>query len=132
MLAEGAGAAALAATLEGKFDIVDGETVVPLVCGGNIDPNVLTTVLMRGLIQSGRYLRIRTILKDRPGTLRELTTVIAESRANVYGIQHDRTARDIGMSSAEVEIDLETRGHDHVDQLIDALEEHGYPVEVLV
>jgi threonine dehydratase len=132
MLAEGAGAAALAATLEEKFDIVDGETVVPLVCGGNIDPNVLTTVLMRGLIQSGRYLRIRTILKDRPGTLRELTTVIAESRANVYGIQHDRTARDIGMSSAEVEIDLETRGHDHVDQLIDALEEHGYPVEVLV
>ena len=132
MLAEGAGAAALAATLEGAFDVREGECVVPLICGGNIDPNVLTTVLMRGLIRSGRYLRIRTVLKDRPGTLLELTDVIASNRANIYAIQHDRTARDIGMGSAEVELDLETRGHDHVDALIEALEARGYPVEVLV
>jgi threonine dehydratase len=131
-LAEGAGAAPLAAVIESKFEVAEGETVVPVISGGNIDPNVLTTVLMRGLIQSGRYLRIRTVLKDRPGTLQELTSVIAENRANIYGIQHDRTARDIGMSSAEVELDLETRGHDHVDRLIDALEDSGYPVEVLV
>ncbi|MFC5971289.1 threonine ammonia-lyase [Halomarina salina] len=132
LLAEGAGAAGLAATLEGKFATTEGEVVVPLICGGNIDPNVLTTVLMSGLIESGRYLRIRTVLKDQPGTLTELSRVIADQRANIYGIQHDRTARDIGMGSAEVEIDLETRGHDHVDRLVDALEEHGYPVEILV
>jgi threonine dehydratase len=132
LLAEGAGAAALAATLEGKFDVAPGEVVVPLLCGGNIDPNVLTTVLMSGLIESGRYLRIRTVLKDQPGTLNELTRIVADQRANIYGIQHDRTARDIGMGSAEVELDLETRGHDHVDALVDALEDRGYPVEVLV
>ena len=132
LLAEGAGAASLAATLEGKFETTEGEVVVPLLCGGNIDPNVLTTVLMSGLIESGRYLRIRTVLKDQPGTLTELSRVIADQRANIYGIQHDRTARDIGMGSAEVEIDLETRGHDHVDRLVDALEERGYPVEILV
>jgi threonine dehydratase len=132
LLAEGAGAASLAATLEGKFAVDPGEVVVPLLCGGNIDPNVLTTVLMSGLIESGRYLRIRTVLKDQPGTLTELTHVIADQRANIYGIQHDRTARDIGMGSAEVEIDLETRGHDHVDRLVEALEASGYPVEILV
>jgi len=132
LLAEGAGATALAATLEGKFDVAEDEVVVPLLCGGNIDPNVLTTVLMSGLIESGRYLRLRTVLKDQPGTLTELTRVIADQRANIYGIQHDRTARDIGMGSAEVEIDLETRGHEHVARLVDALEERGYPVEILV
>jgi threonine dehydratase len=87
---------------------------------------------MSGLIESGRYLRLRTVLKDRPGTLTELTRIVADQRANIYGIQHDRTARDIGMGSAEVELDLETRGHDHVDRLVDALEAHGYPVEILV
>ncbi|MFD1513088.1 threonine ammonia-lyase [Halomarina rubra] len=132
LLAEGAGAAALAATLEGKFETTEGEVVVPLVCGGNIDPNVLTTVLMSGLIESGRYLRLRTVLKDQPGTLTELTRIVADQRANIYGIQHDRTARDIGMGSAEVEIDLETRGHEHVARLVDALEDRGYPVEILV
>jgi len=131
VLAEGAGAAGVAALLAGEFEVADGERVVALVCGGNVDPNVLTTVLMRGLVRSGRYLRIRTVLKDRPGALRDLAALIAERRANVYAIQHDRTARDVGMSSAEVEIDLETRGHDHVAEVVDALEERGYPVEVL-
>ncbi|MFC6837018.1 threonine ammonia-lyase [Halomarina ordinaria] len=132
VLAEGAGAAALAAVIEGTFDYDEGEVIVPLVCGGNIDSNTLTTVLMRGLIERGRYLRLKTVLTDEPGALRRLATVIAEERANIYAIQHDRTARDVGMSSAEVELDLETRGHDHVEHLIDVLESKGYPVEVLL
>ena len=132
VLAEGAGVAGLAALLEGRFDVEDGETVVPLICGGNIDPNVLTTVLMRGLVQSGRYLRIQTVLQDRPGALQELTAVLAAHRANIFAIRHERTSRDVAMNSAEVEIDLETRGHDHVAEIIDVLEQRGYPVEVLV
>lgn len=125
VLAEGAGATALAAVLGRAFEFESNETIVPVLSGGNIDPNVLTTVLMRGLVQSGRYVRLKTILKDRPGALMELSEIIAENRANVYAIKHDRTARDIGMSSAEVELDLETRGHDHVEQLIVSLEERG-------
>jgi len=131
VLAEGAGAAGVAALLAGAIEVDEDERVVPLVCGGNVDPNVLTTVLMRGLVRSGRYLRIRTVLKDRPGALRDLAAVIAELRANIYAIQHDRTARDVGMSSAEVELDLETRGHDHVAEVVSGLEERGYPVEML-
>lgn len=132
VVAEGAGATALAAVLGNAFEYEAGETIVPLLSGGNIDPNVLTTVLMRGLVQSGRYIKLRTVLKDKPGALMDLSKIVAENRANIYGIQHDRTARDIGMGSAEVELDLETRGHEHVEQLIASLEAHGYPVDVLV
>jgi threonine dehydratase len=132
VVAEGAGAVALAAVLEQKFDYESGETIIPLLCGGNIDPNVLTTVLMRGLVQRGRYVKLRTVLKDRPGALTDLSRIIAENRANIYAIQHDRTARDIGMGSAEVELDIETRGNEHVEQLTESLEEQGYPVDILV
>jgi threonine dehydratase len=130
-LVEGAGAVALAALLSGAFDYEPDETIVPALCGGNIDMNTLTTVVVRGLAQTGRYLRLRTVLKDRPGALEELTDVLAAHRANIYAIRHDRTSRDVAMNDAEVELDLETRGPDHVDELVAALEERGYAVEVL-
>ncbi|MFD1586096.1 threonine ammonia-lyase [Halorientalis brevis] len=131
-LVEGAGAVPLAAILEEKFEYDDGETIVPVLSGGNIDLNVLTTVILRGLIETGRYLRLRTVLKDRPGALEDLTQVISESRANIYAIRHDRTSRNVAMNDAEVELDLETRGHEHVAELLDAMEAHGYETEVLV
>jgi threonine dehydratase len=131
-LAEGAGAAGLAALMAGAFDYAEGETVVPLLCGGNIDMNALTTVILRGLVQTGRYLRLRTTLVDRPGALEELTNVIASHRANIYAIQHDRTSRNVAMNDAQVELDLETRGPDHVEELTAALEDAGYEVEILL
>ncbi|MDS0282433.1 threonine ammonia-lyase [Haloarcula onubensis] len=131
-LAEGAGAVALAAVIEEKFDYDDGEVVVPALCGGNIDLNTLTNVIVRGLVETGRYLRIRTVLKDRPGALEELVGVLSDQQVNIYAIEHDRTNRDVAMNDAEVELDLETRGPDHVDDLLAALREHGFPVEVLV
>ncbi|MFC6863432.1 threonine ammonia-lyase [Halomicroarcula sp. GCM10025817] len=131
-LAEGAGAVALAAVLEETFDYDDGETVVPALCGGNIDLNMLTNVVMRGLVETGRYLKLRTVLKDRPGALEELVEIISAQRANIYAIEHDRTSRDVAMNDAEVELDLETRGPEHVETLLSALREHGYEVDVLV
>ncbi|WP_327050532.1 threonine ammonia-lyase [Halomicrococcus gelatinilyticus] len=131
-LVEGAGAVGLAATLGGKFDYDDDEVIVPVLSGGNIDMNTLTTVIMRGLVQTGRYVKLRTVLMDRPGALRELLDVIADAQANIYAIQHDRTSRDIGMNDTEVELDLETRGPDHVDELLAALRDSGFDVEVLV
>ncbi|MFB6157323.1 MAG: threonine ammonia-lyase [Haloferacaceae archaeon] len=130
-LVEGAGAVALAALLEGKFDYGEGEVIVPALCGGNIDLNVLTTVVVRGLIATGRYLKIETVLKDRPGALVDLSTVIAEQEANIYAFHHDRTSRDVAMRDARVELELETRGPEHVEQLLDALETNGYEVDVL-
>jgi threonine dehydratase len=130
-LVEGAGAVPLAALLEGAFDYGADETIVPVCSGGNIDMNMLTTVIVRGLAATGRYLRIRTVLEDRPGTLEEFVSILAAHGANIYAIQHDRTSRDVAMDDAEVELDLETRGPDHVDALVDALEGAGYPITVL-
>jgi len=130
-LVEGAGAAPMAALLFEAFDYGAGETIVPALCGGNIDINQLTTVLVRGLVETGRYLKIRTVLRDRPGALEELVEIIAAERANIYAVQHDRTSRDVAMNEADIEIDIETRGHDHIDQLLDTLERAGYQVEVL-
>ena len=131
-LVEGAGAVPVAAVLSERFEYDPGETIVPALCGGNIDMNVLTTIIMRGLVQQGRYLKIRTVLKDRPGALQALIDILADQQANIYAIRHDRTSREIGVSDAEVELDLETRGDDHVDELLGTLRSHGYEVDVLV
>ncbi|PSQ36825.1 threonine ammonia-lyase [Halobacteriales archaeon QS_9_70_65] len=131
-LVEGAGAVSLAAVLAERFDYDDDETVVAALCGGNIDLNVLTNVVRRGLVECGRFLRIRTVLKDRPGALQELVDLLADTRTNVYAVEHDRASKDIAVNAAEVELDLETRGHEHVAELLDALEAAGYEVEVLV
>ncbi len=131
-LVEPAAAVSLAAILEDRFDYATDETIVPVLSGGNIDLNTLTTILIRGLIATGRYLRIRSVLEDRPGALEEMLEIVSERGANIYAISHDRTSREIGMDDAEVELDLETRGHDHVEALLDALRAAEYEVEILV
>jgi len=131
-LVEGAGAIALAAVVEEAFAYEESEVIVPALCGGNIDLNVLRNVITRGLVEDGRYLKIRTTLKDRPGALEGLIEIIAGARANIYGIKHERTSLDTSVGATDVEIDLETRGHEHVAQLIAELEAEGYEVDVLV
>ena len=130
-LVEGAGAVPLAALLADEFEYQDGETIVPVLCGGNVDMNTLTTVIMRGLIETGRYVRIRTVLPDRPGALDSLVRVLSEHEANIYALRHDRTSRDVSMDDAEIDIDLETRGHGHIGRVIAGLEDAGYDIEVL-
>jgi threonine dehydratase len=130
-LVEGAGAVPLAAVLERRFEYDEGETIVPALCGGNIDLNVLTTVITRGLVERGRFLRIKTVLKDRPGALQELVELLTEYRTNIHAIEHDRASKDIAMNAAEVELDLETRGNEHVAELLGELRERGYEVEVV-
>jgi len=130
-LAEGAGAISLAALLSGAIEYEEGEVIVPALCGGNIDLNMLTTVVMRGLVATGRYLRFRTILKDQPGALVELGQIIADLRANITAFHHDRTSRDVAMNDARVELEVETRGPDHVDELLSSLRDQGYEVEIV-
>ncbi|WP_323172101.1 threonine ammonia-lyase [Natrialba sp. PRR66] len=130
-LVEGAGAVPLAALLFEKFDYDEGETVVPVLSGGNIDLNTLTNVIVRGLVETGRYLKIRTVLKDQPGALEQLLEIFTEYQVNIYAIHHDRTSREVEMSDTEVEIELEMRGPDHVDAFLEALREEGYPVDTL-
>jgi len=130
-LVEGAGAVPLAALLEERFDYRDDEVIVPALCGGNIDMNVLTTVILRGLVQLGRYLKIKTVLKDQPGALQGLIEIIADHQANIYSIHHERASRKIGMSDTEVEIELETHGPQHAAELLAELRDNGYVVDVL-
>ncbi|WP_290818402.1 threonine ammonia-lyase [Halovivax sp.] len=131
-MVEGAGAVPLAATIFEEFAYDDGEVIVPLLSGGNVDMNTLTTVVVRGLVEMGRYLKVRTVLKDRPGSLEDLLAIVSAHRANIYSIHHDRTSRDIEMSDTEVELELEMRGHDHIEAFLEDLRGEGYEVEVLV
>lgn len=127
---EGAGAVPVAAALERDIGI-EGETVAPILCGGNIDSNVLSQTINRGLINTGRYVKFETVLKDKPGALVEVATLIAEHDANIYAIHHDRMAKDVTLNAAEVEFELETRGREHSNRVIRALERAGYDIDVL-
>ncbi|GAA0723711.1 threonine dehydratase [Halorubrum trapanicum] len=130
-LVEGAGAVALAAVLSEAFEYDDGETVVAALCGGNIDLNRLGTVIRRGLVQMGRYLKITIDLKDRPGELERVSSIVARTGANVYAVHHDRTSRDVAVNAAELELELETDDAEHAADIVDALEAEGYEVEIL-
>ncbi|MFB6086461.1 MAG: threonine ammonia-lyase [Halodesulfurarchaeum sp.] len=129
-LVEGAGAVPLAALLEEKFDYAEGETIVPVLSGGNIDLNLLTTVLSRGLVDRGRFVKIRSVMKDRPGALRDFLNIVADSGANIYEINHDRARQSFAIDATEIEFDIETRGHDHVEAILEELRAAGFQVEV--
>lgn len=130
-LVEGAGAVALAAVLSEAFEYDDDETIVAALCGGNIDLNRLGTVVRRGLVQMGRYLKITIDLKDRPGELERVSSIVARTGANVYAVHHDRTSRDVAVNAAELELELETDDAEHAADIVDALEADGYEVEIL-
>ena len=127
LLVEGAGAAPVAALLNGK---VPGDgTVVLLLSGGNIDPTLLISVMRHGLTLSGRYLVIRTRLADRPGELIKLLSLVAAERGNVISIEHHREGMDMPVTESEVELTLTMRDQDHCRDLLEVLAERGYPVE---
>ncbi|WP_418282905.1 threonine ammonia-lyase [Halorubrum sp. DTA98] len=130
-LVEGAGAVPLAAVLSDAFEYEDDETIVAALCGGNIDLNRLTTIVRRGLMQMGRYLKVTIDLKDRPGELERVSSIVARAGANVYAVHHDRTSRDVAVNAAELELELETDDADHAADIIEELESHGYEVETL-
>jgi threonine dehydratase len=124
---EGAGAAALAATLAGK---VEGDgPVCALLSGGNIDPTLLIAVMRRGLTAAGRYLVLRTRLPDRPGELAQLLQLLGNERVNVMSVEHHREGMEIGVRETEVELTVLTRNPAHCDQLVETMTRWGYVVE---
>ncbi|AOW81045.1 threonine dehydratase [Halodesulfurarchaeum formicicum] len=129
-LVEGAGAVPIAALLGEKFDIEDDETIVTVLSGGNIDLNLLTTVLERGLVDRGRFVKLRTVMKDRPGALRDFLNIVTNAQANIYEINHDRARQSFAIDATEIEMDLETRGHEHVEEILSKLRDAGFQVEV--
>jgi threonine dehydratase len=103
---------------------------VVVLSGGNIDVNILSIIIERGLAKTGRYVRLRTIVTDRPGSLLKLLTAVAGARANVISVTHDRIKQDIPLKQAEVELALETRNQEHIDQVITSLKKAGFMPEI--
>jgi threonine dehydratase len=126
-VAEGAGAAPLAALLHHRLP-VDGKKVAVLVCGGNIDVNVISRIIDRGLVKSGRMVRMNVRISDAMGSLARFTQVLAGLHANIVQIHHDRTFAETGLSETVVEVVLETKGFDHIDDVRVALQAASYHV----
>jgi threonine dehydratase len=125
-LAEGAGATALAALLQRRTSLPDNTRTAVLVCGGNIDVTLLSRIIERGLVQDGRLIRLRIHLLDKPGALTELTTLIAAHRVNIVDTLYNRAYYGVNLGDTTIDITMETRGREQVDQLLSAMTEAGY------
>jgi threonine dehydratase len=130
LLVEGAGAVPLAALLAGAVKNLAGKTVC-LLSGGNIDVKTISVVVERGLVAAGRYLKLKVELDDVPGALAKLAAEIARVRANISIITHDRRSKSLPIGKTEVLIELETRGYEHISEVVSYLQETGYQVETL-
>jgi threonine dehydratase len=130
MLVEGAGAVTLAALMNGRVAAIAGKTVC-LLSGGNIDVKTIAVVVDRGLLAAGRYLKLKVALDDVPGSLAQLASDIAVTKANISIITHDRRSKDLPIGKTEVLLELETRGFEHIQETVEYLESRGYTLEVL-
>jgi threonine dehydratase len=124
-LAEGAGAAGLAALLQKKTSL-NGQRTAVVVGGGNIDVTLLSKIIERGLVKDGRRTRVRIHLTDRPGALHQLTKIIADLRANIVQTSHDRAYYGVSLGDTVIDFTLETRGAGHIREIRAALSEAGY------
>jgi threonine dehydratase len=122
---EGAAATPLAACLSGKLKDLAGKRVVLLLCGGNIDPNVLSRVIERGLVADGRLGRFTAVISDRPGGLADLAARIAATGASIKQVVHDRAFASSDVSAVNVLCTVETRNHEHLAELRAKLKSHG-------
>src|SRR5215469_1212805 len=127
-LAEGAGAAAIAAVLNRKLPL-EGKRVAVLVCGGNIDVTLLARIIERGLVKDGRLVRLRVHLPDYPGALHRLTGILARQRANIVETSYDRAYHGVNLGDTAIDITMETRGPEHIAELLAALVTAGYTHE---
>ncbi len=125
---EGAGATPLAALVSGRIPLGNDDVVAAVLCGGNIDVNMIARIIERGLVADGRMARLMVTVRDRPGSLTALTKVVAGLGANVLEIRHRRAFADITVGDVEVVMHLETRGKEHVKEIVAALEAFGHSV----
>jgi threonine dehydratase len=114
--------------VNGYIADLEGKNVVMLLSGGNIDVSLMSRIIERGLLQDGRLAHLVVRLRDRPGALAMLTTVLAECGANVVRLDHRRGYGGLWLTEAEVALTLEMRGRSHVEELTRALTERGYSV----
>jgi threonine dehydratase len=131
LLAEGAGAAALAAVLEldGR---VGGQKVGVVISGGNIDPNLLGKALQQGLASAGRYLAFRTWLDDKPGLLHQLTGILAAEHINILHVGIHRLGPYAALGRVGLDVIVDTRDRTHASEVLALIKRHGFPAEELL
>jgi threonine dehydratase len=125
VVAEGAGAAPLAALLSKRWKMPP-KKVVLVISGGNIDVNLIGRIIEKGLSETGRVVRLGVILRDVPGSLSTLSDLIAQHHANILHIIHERASKDIPIGFSRVVLVLETRGPDHIEEVKKELTKKGY------
>ncbi|NOQ40979.1 MAG: pyridoxal-phosphate dependent enzyme, partial [Desulfuromusa sp.] len=130
LIVEGAGAVGLAALLYGLKTIHKGNTVC-LLSGGNLELPNMARVVEQGMLAEGNYLKLRLEMVDMPGALAHLTNIISELKANIFQISHDRNKSSLPLGEAEVLLDLETRGSEHIQEILMRLEDERYRPEVI-
>lgn len=126
---EGAGAAGLAALLHAQAadDFrFEGKKVGIVLCGGNIDPLMLGGLIERGMVRAGRLARIRVSIRDLPGALSQMTQLVADAGANITQVHHQRAFTSLPAQDVEVDLVLQTRGHQHVEEILQMLRKAGF------
>jgi threonine dehydratase len=131
VLAEGSGAVPLAALMGDQLSSMRGQVIVLVVSGGNVDTHLLGRILRKGLFKSNRIMRFSVQLRDVPGALADLLKVVANCGGNVLHVYHDRLGRHLPVELSRVELEVETRGSDHIEELLNALSTSGYEVDAL-
>jgi threonine dehydratase len=129
-LVEGAGAAGLAALLKYP-ERFRGKRVGLVLCGGNIDPLLLASIIERGMVRAGRLARIRVNARDVPGSLARVATLLAENGANVVDVHHQRAFTTLAVQSAEMDMVVQTRSHAHVAELVAVLHQAGFEAQAV-
>lgn len=124
-LVEGAGAAGLAALLKYP-ERFKGKRVGLVLCGGNIDPLLLAAIIERGMVRAGRLARVRVNARDVPGSLAQITHVVADAGANIDEVHHQRAFTSLSVQNVEIELVLQARDHDHITHVLDALHAAGF------
>jgi len=127
---EGAGAAGLAAVIANR-ERFKGKRVGIVISGGNIDARLLSAILMRGLVRSGRLVRVRVDISDQPGLLGRVANLIGAAGGNIVEVYHQRLFHDVPLKMAELDVVIETRDARHVDEILVALRAAGLPANLL-
>ena len=127
LVSEGAGAVAVAAALSGKIPL-EGKKTALIVSGGNIDVTILSRVIDRALIKEGRVADITVELMDKPGQLVEVSSIVAESGANVIGVFHDKNCNEANINNCTLRVRMETRDFDHIEEIKKRLADAGFQI----
>jgi len=126
LVVEGAGSVGVAALLHGKLSHLKGKKVAVVLSGGNMDVTLLSVIIEKGLLKSGRKMKVTVTLVDKPGSLMRFTEILQELNANIVHISYDRTSISLDYGDANVTVHMETKGEEHQNEIRTALKSEGY------